>query len=317
MPCRPTAWWPLLATGCAGAATIEPIDEIAPADAQAPEAPTSDPRPDTAAPPTAACSPTLAPGRHTLRLRHDGEARSYELIVPDAPGALPLVLAFHGWLETPDLLLANSHLDVDAEREGFLLAAPAGLSRSWDGGACCGASVDAHADDVGFARAVVAHVAARACVDPARIYATGFSNGAFLTHRLACQASDLFAAAAPVSGMMTIDPDTCVDPAPLLHLHGTADVVVPYPGNALLNYPSFDASNARWRAIRGCAGRPGREAREQASCETWAACDAGGELQACTLPGWPHQWPTRGSPLDANAAIWTFFRQHTLGERAD
>jgi len=40
-------------------------------------------------------------------------------------------------------------------------------------------------------------------VDYTRVYATGMSNGGFMTHRLACEASDFLAAQAPVAGVIS------------------------------------------------------------------------------------------------------------------
>ena len=53
---------------------------------------------------------------------------------------------------------------------------------------------------MGFARLIVTHLRQQLHVDPERIFATGFSNGAMLTHRLACEAGDVFRAIAAVAG---------------------------------------------------------------------------------------------------------------------
>ena len=57
----------------------------------------------------------------------------------------------------------------------------------------------ANVDDVAFARALVAQVSTTACIDPKRVYATGFSMGGGMAHYLACHAADVFAAVAPAS----------------------------------------------------------------------------------------------------------------------
>ena len=77
------------------------------------------------------------------------------------------------------------------------------------------------------------------------------------------QAADLVAAIAPVSGPLMngtantwrSDPFDCAPgrPLPTLHIHGLADLVVPFGGNRLLGFPPVDDSVAGWRARNGCA----------------------------------------------------------------
>ena len=50
-------------------------------------------------------------------------------------------------------------------------------------------------------RSLLASLRSLVSIDPRRIYASGFSNGAILAQRLACEATDIFAAVAPVSGL--------------------------------------------------------------------------------------------------------------------
>lgn len=68
-------------------------------------------------------------------------------------------------------------------------------------GSCCGFAAQQDLDDVEFVRTLVNKLAEELCIDGDRVYAMGFSNGGFLSHRLACEASDLVAAIGrPVRG---------------------------------------------------------------------------------------------------------------------
>lgn len=78
-----------------------------------------------------------------------------------------------------------------------------------DAGSCCGRPAATGVDDVGFIEAMVQEIASSQSIDPARVYATGMSNGAMMAYRLACQ-STTFAAIAPVAGTMMVD---CGSPA--------------------------------------------------------------------------------------------------------
>ena len=63
-------------------------------------------------------------------------------------------------------------------------------------------------------------------VDKRRIYVTGFSDGGFMSYRMACDHSDVIAAFASLGGRNW----TNCSPRPVhaLEIHGTADMAVPY-----------------------------------------------------------------------------------------
>jgi polyhydroxybutyrate depolymerase len=136
--------------------------------------------------------------RHSLTV--GGVERRYLLHVPPhlAPGrAAALVLAFHGGGTHDWSMPGLTHFDPLADREGFLVAYPDGLDRSWNDGRGMSA-----ADDVAFVRAVIEDIERSHDVDPRRIYATGISNGGFFSNKLACDLSDKIAAVASVAATM-------------------------------------------------------------------------------------------------------------------
>ena len=71
------------------------------------------------------------------------------------------------------------------------MAFPTGLpgpsGNAWNIGPCCVATVD----DVAFIKALVGQLRATTCIDPKRVYATGFSMGGGMAHYLACHAADV------------------------------------------------------------------------------------------------------------------------------
>ncbi|MDV7396997.1 hypothetical protein RZS08_36700, partial [Arthrospira platensis SPKY1] len=94
-------------------------------------------------------------------------------------------------------------------------------------------------------------------IDLNRVYATGFSNGGFMSYRLACEASDRIAAIAPVAGTMPIAIANNCQPTrsvPILHIHGTADFIVPYAGNS--SFLSVGESIEYWRNSNNCNMEP-------------------------------------------------------------
>lgn len=256
------------------------------------------------------CS-TAAVGE-TRMLSYEGAEREYRLHVPEsAGGSNALVFDLHGFTESVDRQDGRSGMRDKADAEGFVLVQPRGQGASWNGGACCGS---ASQDDVGLLRAIADAIADEACIDRSRIYVTGMSNGGFLAHRAACEAADFFAAIAPVAGVLGIDEGDCSPsrPIPVMHFHGTSDLIVPYGGNVFLSYPSVDDTVAFWRGANACADASTITYDEgNTECETWS-CAAGTEVTLCTSSGFGHDWPDGGSNIDATDAMWSFFERHTL-----
>lgn len=267
-------------------------------------------------------SGTLVSGRYSLAF--GGETYGYVVHAPpghDGSRRLPLVLSWHSFTGTAEKQEAATGMDAIADRDGFLVVYPDSPDDAWNGGTCC-AYKNLERDDVGFARALVAELQRAACVDPRRIYSTGMSNGGFMSYRLACEASDLFAAVAPVSAKVGIPDCAPARPVPVLHFHGTEDSIVPYSSDYLsaegLTVPEM---LGRWADRDGCTGTPGVEyTRGRVTCVEWRPCAGGASVQLCTDEGGDHCWP--GSPtcpfpnpttdIDANQYMADFFARFTL-----
>jgi poly(3-hydroxybutyrate) depolymerase len=134
-----------------------------------------------------------------------GNDRQYKVHVPPSysPATpMPILFCMHGLFQNAVMFCLDSGVawNTKSDAEGFILVMPNGYQNSWNGGTCCGAAATAGLDDVSLIRAIFAEVAAHLNVDPHRVYATGLSNGGYLSYRLACEASDLFVAIAPVAG---------------------------------------------------------------------------------------------------------------------
>lgn len=274
----------------------------------------------------AACPPAaLAPGDHDLEIMHDGIKRTAFLHVPasaklDEP--TPLVFNFHGYLGNGKQEADFSGMTPKSDEAGFIVVYPNGTESSWNAGDCCGNAVLKDVDDVGFVRALVKELQTKLCIDPKRIYSTGMSNGGFMTHRLACEAADLFAAFAPVSAVNGIDDCKPSRPVPVLMFNGTADVLVIYGGGGnggtFISAPqTFD----QWAERDGCIGAaiPGKQ-NGGTTCMTHDICDADVSVTLCTHEGMGHCWPgqptclfgTPNTELSANDEMWEFFQKYPL-----
>jgi polyhydroxybutyrate depolymerase len=228
-------------------------------------------------------------------------------------------------------------LQKKADEAGFVVAFPNGYSKfpggkfaTWNAGGCCGDARDRNVDDVAFARATVAAIQSKYSIDAARVFATGMSNGGMLSHRLACEAPDLFRAVASVAGTDATASCTPGKPISVLHIHARDDDHVLFNGGAgpnafrdeskVMNFVSVPDTIARWVQRNHCTAPPQRTLdKPGASCEVHTGCTGGVTVQLCVTDTGGHSWPgaattRRGKDgasqaLDADDVIWRFFEQ--------
>ncbi len=116
-----------------------------------------------------------------------------------------------------------------------------GQIRGWNAGFCCGSGWVQKVDDIGFVIGLASEIAKKHNLHTDRFYAVGFSNGAFLSQRLAAEAPDKLRGVVSVSGTIGTK-DTSLKPkapVPILLIHGRADKVVPFDGGARFSEPDF------------------------------------------------------------------------------
>ena len=192
--------------------------------------------------------------------------RSYSIYVPApgaAGGARAAILSLHGGGGSATIQASTSQLNelADEHQIYLLYLQGTGLIPTFNAGNCCGFAQTQGIDDVSYVTAVLLHAAAEFPIDASRIYATGFSNGGMMSHRLACALADRIAGIAPIGGASgqfdrDLDQYYSCNPArriPVLHIHATNDRNYPYEGGygAGLSDPDFysiDATIADWIA---------------------------------------------------------------------
>ncbi|MFM8734303.1 MAG: alpha/beta hydrolase family esterase [Pirellulales bacterium] len=146
----------------------------------------------------AADASPLSPGDYSRSVQVDGSERSYLVHVPPqyvADSPMPVVLAFHGGGANARNMVAFSGLNLKADQSGFIVVYPEGSGRlermlSFNAGNCCGEAAARNVDDVAFVRHVLDDLEGIANVDRRRVFATGMSNGAMMSYRLASEMSD-------------------------------------------------------------------------------------------------------------------------------
>ena len=220
------------------------------------------------------------------------ETGTYQAHVPagwDGATQLPLLMFFHGYGQSGEVVMGNTGLMRLADAEGVLVIAPDGQEKRWSHQ---GAPLrERLRDDDAFVRAVLADAKRRWPVDSRRIWASGFSIGGSMTWHQACFQGGLFTAFLPVAGAFwRPHPESCPSgPVNLMHVHGTGDTVVPMQGRPIREvYHQGDVLTgmAFWRAQNGCPADPAQVTETgDLRCEIWRGCTSGRELQLCLHPG--------------------------------
>jgi polyhydroxybutyrate depolymerase len=168
---------------------------------------------------------------------------------------------------------------------------------------------------------MLAHLSERLCIDPARVYANGLSNGGGMTNRLACEASDMIAAIGGVAGAYS--PVTCniSRPVPVIAFHGDKDSIVEYEGNAALGFPAYQDWGKAWAERNGCDLTPTLIPQvDDVRGVRYAGCQAGADVVVYTVEGGGHVWPGgpelrflgKTSKVDATPLMWDFFKLHPM-----
>ena len=265
-------------------------------------------------------------------ITHDGIERDYILYVPeiyDGSTAAPLVLNFHGFGSSASQQMFYGDFRDIADTEGFLLAHPEGTTfignQFWNVGF---PGLSSNIDDVGFTEALIDELATLYAIDLDRVYATGMSNGGFMSFLLACQLSEKIAAVASVTGSMTQDTfDDCnaQHPTPVLQIHGTEDDVVLYNENNL-SLPIPDVISY-WVDHNNCETTPTTTTLPDVDVSDGSTLehsvyedgDNGVTTEHMKVIGGGHTWPgsvlnTAGTnqDIDASMEIWLFFSRYDI-----
>ena len=320
-------------------------------------APTPDvtPSADTA-PAATQCSRTLS-GTRTLDIDFDGTTYPVRVHVPEASDPetpLPLVLDLHGSDSNGFFQASISDLDAvaDSDETGFIVAQPSAAIATESSSPLADGNwawnvpgvpttagqlpPDDARDDVAFLSAVIEELTSEGCVDPQRVYVTGFSGGGRMASALACARPDLVAAIAPVAGLRAgrasaddpavIDTTDCASAqgVSVMTFHGTADQVNPYNGNSDPRW-GYDVATAvqGWADLDQCTETTTEQVSEHVQRTVHRGCAQDAEVVSYTVADGGHTWPGTSADISALGAMtqeisasqlmWEFFTAHPKG----
>ena len=205
--------------------------------------------------------------------------------------------------------------------DGAIVAAPNGGKtpaggmmggvQAWNVGPCC-----TDEDDVTFSKHFIAEIQEKACVDPKRIYASGFSMGGGMSNYAGCFMADIYAAAAPSAFDLAkeiVDDGKCkpARPFPILNFRGTSDNIVMYDGGLSqvvqgkpITFMGAVNNMKEWAKMNGCKDSP-KQNTPGNGCQMYEDCEGGVKVGLCTIQG--------GSHAEGDGQTgWNFLKQFTL-----
>jgi len=294
-----------------------------------------------------AATNTFSPGTYTETFNSGGFMRSYDLHVPNSyssrSGPVPIVFLYHATGGSSSQIASLTRFTEKSDSAGFILVTPQGLvgaknhATGWNAYDSFWGSINSGPDDVQFSKDILNYLSSNLDIDSKRVYATGFSAGAFLSYRLGQVAADKVAAIGPVAGNMQTDqygivPATAVS---VIAIHDVHDTIALYNGGSSAGGDSLIADGPgrgdlvktimNWWAWRdGCSFSPAVSSVGIGPTTTkydYPNCPTGIDISfyASNVPagGNPHTWPgatdsdiTKNNDGSATEAIWDFFASH-------
>jgi polyhydroxybutyrate depolymerase len=208
------------------------------------------------------------------------EGRPVRLILPEdfevGNDLLPLILHLHGSVpfpDAPDVELDNSGYRDLPSKYRVIVAAPRAvldpvLGRfTWDSFESLVGCGPVNQDDVGFLNRLLDELIAIYPIDARRIYIYGYSSGAFMAHRMACENAERFAGIVAGAGTTLGSPELCAPSVPIsvLQFHSVGDEVILFdggnigarhadPGNPACDHLGAIEFLTRWADWNGCVG---------------------------------------------------------------
>jgi polyhydroxybutyrate depolymerase len=300
---------------------------------------------------TCPATSTLKVGDNNQTITSGGESRTFIVHVPTGftgTTPAPVILDFHPLGGTGSQQEGSSGWKSKCDSVGCIAVFPdsskgKASDNSWNAGYCCTNAEKNKVDDVQFARDIVAWLKTNTCIDGKRIYASGGSNGGGMTYRMACEAADMIAAAAPVDFRCVTGTDPlatpvtaanqtackCTLPRPITIVawDEAADTsIVPYgggqtpslatdcpPGGSCvgIGFSSAVVNRDIWAKFDMCSGSA-MAYPANSLCQTYSTCQSSTSVTLCSTTSGGHLAVYGNAGAKFTDTSWDILKTQTL-----
>jgi polyhydroxybutyrate depolymerase len=279
------------------------------------------------------------PGPGTQNKRIEGsieighQLRHYVLYIPepyDKSSPLPLVFVLHGAFGKPKTMEKKSDFHALQNEDKFITVYPASKGRIWNDGR---AGANPNINDVKFINTLIDTLEQQYNINKNAVFATGMSNGAAMSTRLACESPKIKAAAMVASTAVERIIDHCKPAAakPVMFIKGTSDPVTSFNGvqRKKRHIVGFYQAVQDFLAIDHCTDTftnvPIPDSADDGTSSVrkrYENCKDDAEVVSIVVKNGGHTWP--GAPqfrkrslvgktsydFSASKVIWSFFKRH-------
>ncbi len=288
----------------------------------------------------AGCGFALEKGRHPISFSVNGVERQGVYYIPSSytgKDKVAVVFDFHGSNSNPAGQFDRSSWDKVAEKNGFIAVALQG-SLSGKAAGTYGWNVPfvqvnqqvlptgaaGGQDEVAFISEAVSAVKQEFCVDPARIFASGYSGGGRMLSAYLCSGGEGFAAAGFVNSLRAGRPveaegkwgpeaANCspAKPVSIMAFAGVKDQQNPYAGGGAAYWQyGFKTAIQRWSDLDGCKGDADPKTIEGVTYSIYATCKSGARIASYVFANGTHDWP---KPAPAAEAVMAAAKDAAVG----
>ena len=252
---------------------------------------------------------------NTYECQFEGMTFKFLLFLPEkVDGNTPLILMMTGLNKNSSGFKQQTHMDETACPRGYAVCyvqpAQGNGGLGWD----CGIVDPQEVDSLDYLVNLVIYLQDEYGLSKTKAFAAGFSNGGFMAHRVAMEASDTFLAVACVEGAMTDkiwDERADKTSIGMLEIYGTNDPAVPQNGMAAaFPYPLIEEVMEYWAQANGLSASGTEMLSDKAELTKYSAFMNKTQVWSVKIDGGEHVWPAEDTAgFNTNELILDFFDQ--------